>query len=63
MRVRVVAGEGEIFIFEIENRLDVGIQYHLGQRPRFAGELQMHLFEMIGLDVGIAQGVNEIAGF
>ena len=44
----------EIFVLEIKQRFDVGIDNHSGQRSRFAGELQTHLVEVIEVDMRIA---------
>ena len=63
MRVRVVVGEGEVGVVETVDVLHVGIDVHLGQWPRLAGELQSHLLEMVTVDMCVAEGVDEIAVF
>ena len=61
MRVRVVVGEGEIGVVEAEDVLNVGIDKHLGQGPRLAGELQFHLLEVVAVDMRVAEGMHKIA--
>ncbi len=63
MRVRVVVGEGEIGVVEPEDVLHVRVDVHLGQRSRLARELQLHLLEMVTVDMCVAEGVDEIAVF
>ena len=63
MRPRVIALQLEVFVLEVEERLDVGIQNHTGQGTRLAGELQVCLVEMVQLEVGVAGGVDEVASF
>ena len=59
--VGVVVFEGEVFVLEFENIFDIGIDAHLRQFARFAGELQMHLVKVVEVDMRIACCVNEIA--
>ncbi len=56
----VVVGELEIFVLEVEDGLHVGINQHMRQRTRRAGELQTCLFEMVEVEVRVARGVNEV---
>ena len=62
MRVRVVALEGEVLIDEIEDRVDLRIEAHRGQRARRAAELQPRLFEVVQVEVRVAERVDEVAG-
>lgn len=57
----IIALEVEIFVFEVENALHIGINHHLRQLTRCAGELLMHLVEVIGVDVSIAEGMDVFA--
>src|SRR5262249_48881964 len=62
MRVRVVALEFEVFVLEREDVLHIGIDLHHGQGPRRPRELQPRLFEMVGIEMGVAERVHEVAG-
>ena len=60
-RPRVVTLEMEILISEGEDILHVGIDNHARQGTRLTGELQVHLVEVVEIDVGISRSVYEIA--
>lgn len=60
-RVGVIVFEGEVFVLELEDVLHFRIDAHSRQFARLASELQMHLVEMIEVDVRVASRVNEIA--
>lgn len=60
--MRVVADEFEVFVFEIGDVANCRIQFHPGQRPRFARELQPGLLEVIAVQVQVAERVDERAG-
>ena len=62
MWVWVIIHQFKILVLEVEDVLHVGINFHLGQWTRLAGELQIHLFQMIEVLVCIPDGVNEVAG-
>ncbi len=40
-----------------------GIDLHVGQRVRVAGKLQLGLFQVVEVEVGVAEGMNEVAQF
>ncbi len=61
MRVRVVAYQVEILVCKVENAVDIRVQLHAGQRTGFARQLEFHLLQMVGVDMGVAQRVDEIA--
>src|SRR5581483_4204522 len=61
MRMRVVALEFEVFVAEAEDILHVGIDLHRRQRPGRPCQLQSRLLEMIGIEMGVAERVHEIA--
>ena len=63
MWVWVVVLELEVFEFEVEEVLDLRIDEHLRQWTRLAGELQLHLFDVVAIDMCITEGVYKIAGF
>lgn len=46
-RMRVVADEFKILVFEVVDVFHRGIDFHLRQRARLAGELEFGLFQMI----------------
>ena len=62
MRPRVVTLKLEVFIFEAEDILYVGIEPHPWQRARSARELELHLLQMVQLYMCVACGVDEFAG-
>ena len=61
--VRVVADQLEIVEFELEDVFDFRVQLHLRQRAERAGQLEVHLVEVVEIDVCIAKGVDKFAGF
>lgn len=61
MGMRVIALESEIGIFETEDILHLRINLHDRQRTRFAGYLETSLLEMVEIEVGVAESVDEIA--
>ena len=62
MGVGSVIHQLEIVETEIEQGPDTRIQMHPGQREWLPGELQMRLVQVIEIEVGVPEGVNEIAG-
>ena len=60
-RPGVVIHQGEILVLEVEDGLDLGIDQHLRKGPRLAGELEVNLLEVIGVDMGVACRVDELA--
>ncbi len=61
MGVRIIILKREILILEVENILDLGIDYHLRQPARLTPELCAHLVEMIMIDVRVAESVYKLA--
>ena len=61
MRVRVVVGEGEIGVVKTEDVLNVGIDKHLRQGLRLAGKLQLHLLEVVAVDMRVAKSMHKVA--
>lgn len=61
-RIGIVAFEREIFVAEVENRFDVRIQLHHGQRPGRACQLLRDLFTVVEVDVRVAERMHEIPG-
>lgn len=59
-RMALIILKLEIIIFERENILDAGIDAHLGQMVWSAGQLKVHLIEVIEVDVRIAYGMHKI---
>ena len=57
----VVILEVEIFVFEIEDIFHLGVYFHSGEVSGFARELFVYLVEVICIDMGIAQSVDEIS--
>ena len=57
----IVADEFEVLVLEIEERLDIGVDLHLGQGPGLTGELETGLLDVVQIEVGVACGVDEVA--
>jgi hypothetical protein len=57
----IVIGEFEVFVTEGEEVLDVGVDVHLWQWARGAGELQLGLLKVVEIEVGVARGMDEVA--
>ena len=60
-RVRVVALDRDVL--EVE-RVDLGhrrVEPERRQRPRLAGQLEPRLLDVVGVEVGVAEGVHEVA--
>ena len=62
VRVRVVVLQFEVFKAEIEQVSHFGVEPHLRQGARLAGELEAGLLEVVAVEVGVAEGVDELAG-
>ena len=63
MRVRLIPDQLEVFVGKIEDRADIGIDFKPRQRARRAGQLQVGLLQVVEVEVRIAEGVYEVAGF
>ena len=61
MGVWVVVDEFEVFVFEIEDVMDIVVDEHFGEWAVVAVELFFDLIEVVEVDVGIAEGVDEHA--
>ena len=51
----------EILVTEVENAVNVGIDFHLWRRQGFSGQLLVRLVQVIQVQVGIFQCVHELA--
>src|SRR5580765_6253680 len=60
-RVRVVALDRDVLEVEAVDRADLGVEHQRRQRPRLARELQPRLVEVVGVEVGVAERVHEVA--
>ena len=60
---RILYFFGIIMIVAGQDVLHIRIDAHGGQWAWIAGKLEFYLLEMIHVDVCIAQGVDEVAGF
>ena len=58
---RVIVFEAEVFVFEVEYALYIGIKHHSWQLARCAGELQSGLVEVVKIKVGVTRGVDELS--
>lgn len=62
MGLCVVVGEGDIFEGEVGDFFDFGVEGESWQGAGGALELGLHLGEVVVVDVGVAEGVDEFAG-
>ena len=62
MRPRVVVLQLEIIVVEVEDALDIGIYHHDRQLARLTRQLQTSLVKMVEIEMGVAGGVDEVAG-
>ena len=61
VRVRLIADQFKVFVFEIEQGVYIGIKLHEWQWKWFSSELLFRLFQVIGIQMGIAKGMNKLA--
>ena len=61
--MRIVVFECEVLIFEVEDALHVGIDAHCGQLARVAFQLFLHLLEVVGVDMRVAESMHKFSGF
>ncbi len=61
--MRVVAFEFKILELEIKDAFDFAIDDEARRLARGAGELGFHLLHMVGIDMRVAHGVNELPRF
>ena len=54
-----VVGEFEVFVCEIEDVCDFWVEFHCWERSAFTRELFVDLGEMVDVDVGVGEGVDE----
>mmetsp|Transcript_50959 Transcript_50959/g.119503 ORF Transcript_50959/g.119503 Transcript_50959/m.119503 type:complete len:266 (+) Transcript_50959:42-839(+) len=59
--MRVVAAQLEVLEFVVEDRRRPALDRHRRVGPRLAGELGLHLFDMVVVDVAVAAGPDEVA--
>src|ERR1035441_2589849 len=62
-RIRVVADDFKILVFEIVNVLHRRIQFNLRQWARLARQLQLSLLDVICVKMQVTERVDEIARF
>jgi len=58
----VVVFEAEVFVAEVEDRFDGGVNAEVRQRAGLAVELQAGLVEVVVVEMGVAEGMDEFAG-
>src|SRR4030065_420570 len=61
--MRVVVQQLKIIELKIEDRAHCGVEVYAWPRPRGARQLRARLFEVVAVEVRIAEGMDEIAGF
>ncbi|KKU42154.1 MAG: hypothetical protein UY31_C0023G0010 [Candidatus Wolfebacteria bacterium GW2011_GWE1_48_7] len=60
VRMRIVPRKNEVVGGEAEDVGDVGIEGHARQRPRIAGKLLAHELDLVQIDVGVRNGMDEL---
>ena len=63
MWMRIVVDELEVLVREVEDRSDAGIDLHLGKRTRLAAQLLASLFQVVVVQMGIAERMNKVPRF
>ena len=63
MRMRFVSDKLKILEFEIKEVFDVRVEVHFREFMGCAAELQLRLLNVVQVEVGVAEGMHEIAGF
>ena len=63
MGMWIIIKKGEIFKFEIKDIFDVRIYFHLRLWEWLAGELEFCLFQVVRVQMCIAECMDELAGF
>ena len=58
----IVVDELEVLVLEVEERLDVGVDLHLGQGTGLTGELETGLLEVVQIEMGVTRGMDEVTG-
>src|SRR3954469_22123098 len=61
-RLRVVALDGDVLVGEVEQRAHGWIEPQPRQGAGRAGELQAGLLQVVGVEVRVAERVDEVAG-
>src|ERR1700683_445402 len=62
-RVGIVIEQGNIFVSKVGELANLRVQHKPGQGTRSAAELFVGLVNMVIVEVKIAAGVDEVAGF
>src|SRR6478609_2920845 len=60
-RVGLVALDHDVLETEVVDVGDGGVEAEGGQRPGFAGQLPSGLVEVVQIEMGVAEGVDEVA--
>lgn len=60
--VGVVADEGDVFVAELVNFSDGGVELDAGERSGLAGELESSELDVVIVDMEVAKRVDEFAG-
>lgn len=60
--VGVVADEGDVFVAELVNFSDGGVELDAGERSGLAGELESSELDVVIVDMEVAERVDEFAG-
>ncbi len=62
MWVCLVIDQFKVIEFKVVDRLNVGVEFHFGEWMGGASELKLCLFEVIGVEVEVAKGVDKVTG-
>ena len=59
--MEIVVDQFKVLVLEIEEALDIGIEFHLRQGTGLTGQLELRLFDVVQIEMGITRGVDEVA--
>ena len=60
MRMWVVVDQFEVLKLEVEDALHLRIDFHLRKCPWLTAKLELHLFQVVQIDMGIPQGMYKV---
>ena len=63
MRVRIVSDQFYVFVAKVKQAFDARIKAERGQGSKVATQLKANLVRMVGINMGVAKAVDEVADF
>ena len=59
--MRIVVQQGDVFVAKVKQAFDARIKAERGQGSKVATQLKANLVRMIGINMGVAKAVDEVA--